>query len=162
MTRGRKPKPTAVKELAGNPGKRKLNKNEPKPDVEIPPCPAHLTGVAKEEWERVTIQLQAMGVIAEIDRAVLAAYCTAYKDYVNAEKELEKEGDVIFYESGNAAQNPRVGIKNKAIEKMVKIAAEFGMTPSSRSRLEVDPPQGKDPVEHFLFGNRNVKVKAKQ
>lgn len=160
--RGRKPKPTAVKELGGNPGKRKLNKNEPKPDVEIPPCPAHLTGVAKEEWERVTQLLRSMGVIAEIDRAVLAAYCSAYKDYVNAEKALEEEGDIIFYESGNAAQNPRVGIKNKAIEKMVKIAAEFGMTPSSRSRLEVEVPNEQAEMEGFLFGNKNVKVKSKQ
>lgn len=29
--RGRKPKPTAVKVLEGNPGKRSLNTNEPKP-----------------------------------------------------------------------------------------------------------------------------------
>ena len=35
---GRKPKPTAVKKLEGNPGKRKLNTKEPVParyDVEI-------------------------------------------------------------------------------------------------------------------------------
>ena len=31
-TRGRKPKPTAMKELEGNPGKHPLNTSEPKPN----------------------------------------------------------------------------------------------------------------------------------
>ena len=31
--RGRKPKPTALKELEGNPGKRSLNPSEPKPPM---------------------------------------------------------------------------------------------------------------------------------
>ncbi len=155
--RGRKLKPTKLKELAGNPGKRAINAKEPKPNVEIPTCPNHLTGVAHQEWDRVTKELQAMGVIARIDRAVLAAYCTAYKDYVKAENKLKKEGEVIIYESGNLAQNPWVGIKNRAIERMVKIAAEFGMTPSSRGRLEVQTPTEEDEMAGFLFGKK-VKV----
>ena len=44
---GRKPKPTAIKELEGNPGKRKLNKHEPKPIKRAPPCPKWLTDDAK-------------------------------------------------------------------------------------------------------------------
>ena len=41
-TRGRKPKPTAMKELEGNPGKRPLNPNEPRPERKAPRCPAWL------------------------------------------------------------------------------------------------------------------------
>ena len=41
-TRGRKPKPTAIKELEGNPGKRPLNANEPKPERKAPRCPGWL------------------------------------------------------------------------------------------------------------------------
>ena len=36
---GRKPKPTAVKKLEGNPGKRKLNMKEPVPAKGMPACP---------------------------------------------------------------------------------------------------------------------------
>ena len=36
---GRKPKPTAMKNLEGNPGKRKLNKDEPVPAKGMPGCP---------------------------------------------------------------------------------------------------------------------------
>ena len=38
-TRGRKPKPTALKLLEGNPSRRALNKNEPQPPTSIPECP---------------------------------------------------------------------------------------------------------------------------
>ena len=47
---GRKPKPTAIKELEGNPGKRKLNKKEPKPEKGMPVCPEWLLPEAKAEW----------------------------------------------------------------------------------------------------------------
>ena len=36
---GRKPKPTAVKKLEGNLGKRKLNSKEPVPAKGMPACP---------------------------------------------------------------------------------------------------------------------------
>ena len=47
--RGRKPKPTAVKMLEGNPGKRSLNTGEPKPEKKAPRCPAWLEDEAKKE-----------------------------------------------------------------------------------------------------------------
>ena len=49
-TAGRKPKPTALKKLEGNPGKRKLNTKEPVPGKGMPDCPKWLLPVAKEEW----------------------------------------------------------------------------------------------------------------
>ena len=41
-TKGRKPTPTAIKELEGNPGKRALNDKEPKPVKKAPACPKWL------------------------------------------------------------------------------------------------------------------------
>src|SRR5512138_3920234 len=107
--RGRKAKPTALKELEGNPGKRKLNYKEPKPEVVIPSCPNHLKGVARQEWNRITKELAKLKLITVVDRAALAAYCTAYKDYVRAENKLKTEGEVIFSIQGSAYQNPWVG-----------------------------------------------------
>lgn len=46
-TRGRKPTPTAIKELEGNPGKRPLNTKEPKPVKKAPSCPKWLEPEAK-------------------------------------------------------------------------------------------------------------------
>ena len=60
-TPGPPPTPTNLKLLRGNPGKRKLNTNEPDPEPAIPPCPSHLDKVAKKEWRRVSKELLALG-----------------------------------------------------------------------------------------------------
>ena len=57
MGAGRKPKPTAMKELEGNPGKRKLNKKEPMPGKGMPDCPKWLLPDAQEEWKRLSEKL---------------------------------------------------------------------------------------------------------
>ena len=75
---GRKPKPTALKKLEGNPGKRKLNTKEPVPAKGMPDCPKWLLPEAKMEWERLCVKLSEMGVLTEIDMAAFAAYCQSY------------------------------------------------------------------------------------
>jgi phage terminase small subunit len=54
--RGRRPKPTRMKILTGNPGKRRLNENEPKPEPSVPDCPSELGPVARQEWDRLVAQ----------------------------------------------------------------------------------------------------------
>ena len=46
---GRKPKPTRLKIIQGNPGKRPLNKNEPQPERRLMRAPSHLSEEAKKE-----------------------------------------------------------------------------------------------------------------
>ena len=75
--RGRKPKPTAVKVLEGNPGKRSLNTAEPKPEKKAPRCPSWLEDEAKKEWKRMSKQLEQLGILTEIDMAAFAGYCQA-------------------------------------------------------------------------------------
>ncbi len=77
---GRKPKPTALKKLEGNPGKRKLNTKEPVPGKGMPDCPKWLLPEAKEEWKRLCQKLSEMGVLTEVDMAAFAAYCQRYTD----------------------------------------------------------------------------------
>jgi P27 family predicted phage terminase small subunit len=158
-TRGRKPKPTETKKLAGNPGKRKINEQEPKPDVVIPAAPDHLDGPALEEWYRITEELKKLRMITAIDRAVLITYCQAWGDYIKACDEVEKEGEVLFSDKGNAYQNPWTGIKTSAMDRMLRISAEFGMTPSSRSRLKVEMPTEEDEMKGMLMRTREKGTK---
>lgn len=154
MTRGRKPKPTEQKKLEGNPGKRGLNNQEPKPETKIPPCPSHLKGEARKEWDRVTKELLALNIISEIDRASLVAYCTAWGMYVKACGKLEKQSEVMISDEGGMYQNPWVAIRNKAMEQILKFSAEYGMTPSSRARLKVETPTEGDELEKMLMTQR--------
>ena len=88
MTRGRRPKPSAIRRREGNPGKRGYNHAEPVPPDFMPSCPPHLSNVAAEEWERLAGTLHGVGVLTAVDRAALAAYCQAYGRWVEAEEKL--------------------------------------------------------------------------
>ena len=135
--RGRKPKPTKLKLLEGNPGKRPLNPAEPVPDAALPDAPAHLDEDARAEWARTAEELNRLGLLTQVDRAAFAGYCAAYGRWAQASRALKGEGLTVETTNGNVIQNPLVGIANKAMELMLRFAAEFGMTPSSRSRVSV-------------------------
>lgn len=149
---GRKSKPTALKIAQGNPGNRKLNKNEPKPSG-IPECPSTLDEEAKIEWERISKQLIAMGLLTSVDRAALSAYCTAWSHFIEAEANVQKFGMVIKSPRGAGfpIQNPYLGISNIAMTQMRQFLIEFGMSPASRTRLNVGgSPDMVDPFETFM------------
>lgn len=145
MPKGRKPKPSNVHKLHGNPGKRARNTKEPRPAVCIPKPPKHISRIAKREWRRVTPELEALGIISEIDRSALAAYCQTYARWVSAEEKLAKYGEIVKSPNGYPIQSPYLGIANTALKFLRDFAAEFGMTPSSRSRVSTtsEPSQGK-------------------
>ena len=69
---GRRPVPTRLKMLHGNPGKRRLNDREPQPEARLPKPPEHLTDEAKKEWRRAGKLLLGMGLVSDLDRAALA------------------------------------------------------------------------------------------
>lgn len=155
---GRKAVPTALKVLRGNPGKRPLNSDEPRVSSRIPSPPRHLTAEALEEWRRVVGALHEAGILSEIDRGTLSAYCQAYGRWVAAEESLKSAaaadpvsgGLTLTTSYGNIVQNPLVGVSSKAAAAMVKYAAELGMTPAARSRIKATPPDEEDPAEAYL------------
>ena len=138
--RGRRPKPTRLKVLSGNPGKRALNMNEPKPDAEIPECPVELGPVARKEWDRLVVQLGALRLLTQLDRAALAAYCGAYGMWAEATEAIQKYGTMVKSPTGYPVQSPYVSIANRQAEIMMRIASEFGFTPASRSRISTPAP----------------------
>lgn len=152
--RGPAPKPTALKELSGNPGKRAINKGEPKPEKKIPSCPQHLDENARKEWRRVTKELHALGLLSVVDRAALAAYCQNWSRWVKAEDELAKPTTnlVEVTDKGYHHPNPWIGIANTSMKQMKIFLSEFGMTPASRSRVSVGSEAEDDPYAQFLSG----------
>ena len=138
--RGRKPKPTRLKVLTGNPGKHPLNHNEPRPQFEIPECPPELGPAAKREWERLVGELASLRLLTNLDRAALAAYCGAYALWAEAMLAIQQYGAMVKSPSGYPIQSPYVAIANRQAEIMMRIAAEFGFTPASRSRIATPTP----------------------
>lgn len=140
--RGRKPKPTHLKILAGNPGHRPLNENEPQPDVMVPPPPDFMEGEARNEWERITPQLEKLGLISILSRGPLVAYCMSWARYAEAEKKLADLGLLTKSHTGHVNTSPYLWIANKEQKIFNGIAAEFGFTPSSQTRI-IAPPKKK-------------------
>ena len=99
-TRGRKPKPTTMKELEGNPGKHPLNTSEPKPNKKAPACPKWLEPEAKKEWRRLAKQMEAIGILTEVDMAAFAGYCQAYARWKEAEEFITQHGTIVKTPSG--------------------------------------------------------------
>jgi len=158
---GPKKEPTSLKLVKGNPGKRALPKNEPKPKIRIPTAPAHLASYGKTEWKRVCRELFNLGLLSGVDRAALAAYCQCYARWRKAEEELNKlarskksihGGLVTETTNGNLIQNPLVGLANTAMKDMIKYAAEFGMTPSARTRIEASPLVDDEEDQSEFYG----------
>jgi len=135
MTAGRKPQPTKLKEIKGNPGKRPLPKNEPQVPVEAPDPPETLSEEAAEHWGVVVRQLFEAGVMTSLDTDALALYCEAYARWVYANSMVRKHGLLVKTPNGFPAQSPYLQVINKSFEQMRSILTEFGMTPSSRTRI---------------------------
>src|SRR3972149_4031902 len=98
-TPGPPPPPTNLQLLRGNPGERD-------PEPAIPSCPPHLNKEARREWRRVTKQLFALGLVTQLDRSALAAYCDAYSRWVEASVQIQQFGLILKAPSYYMIQSP--------------------------------------------------------
>jgi P27 family predicted phage terminase small subunit len=150
--RGPTPKPSKLKLLEGNPGKRALPKDEPQPDADTAmlKAPSYLSSQAQHEWRRVAPQLYELGLLTQIDGAALEAYCEAYATWRETMKVLRSQGRTYETDTGYIRARPEVGMANEALRQLKAFAAEFGLTPSSRGRLSLPEVQGEDPFDSYL------------
>ena len=149
--RGRKPKPTVLKLLDGNPGKRPLNDREPTAPQGVPDPPSWLDDEARAEWFRTVQVLSDMGLMSRADGTALAAYCTIYSRWVHAEAQVRKFGTIVKSPEKNFPMtSPYLTVANQSLEAMRKFLVEFGLTPSSRSRIHL-PTEGDAASEFDRF-----------
>lgn len=156
-TRGRKPKPTALKLLEGNPGKRPINEHEPIPPKGTVKCPTWLEPEAKKEWKRLAPSLEAMGVLTQADLTAFAGYCQAYARWKEAEEFISQHGSIFQTPSGYVQQVPQVSIAQQNLKIMQSFCSEFGLTPATRARIIAngsgkDDVSSDDPMESLLKG----------
>ena len=134
--RGRKPKPTAKKQLAGNPGKRALNTSEPKFSTitHIDP-PEWLSDRAATMWRMLIPELLREHVVALTDLHNVEAFCTAYDKWRMAEAAVQQFGIVVESAQGSPMKNPALTAANESMRQLVTFGSLLGLDPSSRSRI---------------------------
>lgn len=159
---GRKPKPTALKKLEGNPGKRPLNEMEPVPPTVPLKCPRHMPPEAQKEWKRLAPILMNMGLLTAADAVPFEGYCTAYARWREAQDEITKHGSIYKDKEGRIRQNPYIAIANHAMAEIKSLAAEFGLTPSNRAAMLANvvtvQKNTLDPMETILVSDDDVDV----
>lgn len=148
--RGPAPKPTSLVLLEGNPGKRPINKREPQPRHIAPKCPAYLDEDAKAEWRRLVPVLRRMKVLTEADYMALGSLCQAYSTMVKAQSKLTESGLLFKTQSGYVQQSPLLSIVSSCVETITRLAREFGLTPASRSRLQMLTGASEDQPDGIL------------
>ena len=158
-------KPLAVALLHGNPGKRQLNKREPK-FTGKPTCPTWLHPLAKREWKRIAAETTGLDLIKATDQSALAAYCQSYARWRTAEEIVEREGQLvqepIVTRSGNVTgfrwkKHPAVTVAKDERATMLAAGRLFGLSPSSRTSLHVPveetPAEDESDINDYLFAN---------
>lgn len=168
--RGPPKKPTQLKLLQGNPGKRSINTDEPKPARCLATRPPRdLDSVARKVWRETAPRLEALGLLSVIDLAIFWRYCDLRSKFKAAKDFLDKNGFVyaIYFDQTAEeikeckprrlkymAQFPQVSIYQQLSKEITRIEQNFGMTPAARAGLNVVPPENQtgETTEDFLYG----------
>lgn len=142
--RGRKPKPLHLRLVEGNRGRRPVNQREPKPAGDLAGAPGWFTDEQRAVW-RYAIDHAPAGLLKHLDGHTLAIWCIAaemHQRAVVSQATIDAAGGLPLLSrspEGYTIQSPYLPIINKQAAIMLKAAAELGFTPSSRSRITVQP-----------------------
>lgn len=148
----RKRKPTHLKLIDGNPGKRRIN-----PPPKLPPsrpiAPPHLSDEARREWGYIVPRLDATGMLSKLDRTALEVYCDAVATYRAAMAMLNEAGPLVRGDKGRVVKNPAAQIARDAATTIRLMGSEFGLTPAARERIAMGGGVGAgDDLEDVLGG----------
>jgi len=131
-----------------NRGSRKARKNEPEFEAGIGMPIRPLSGVALSTWNEVSVELAAIGIGSRVESAALTCYCESVADFVMACDEIDRLGMITQTERGYT-RNPACLIKNASMQMIAKFAGEFGLTPSSRSKIKVKTNEEINEYDEF-------------
>ena len=128
-------KNAALRILEGVPGQSRVAPVVEK--GEVPECPKWLTGIAREEWNRVAAALHAAGLLTGLDVSALEGYCACYGKWREAEQRLADEGLTILTPNGCVQAHPCQSISNQTQKLLLAWTKNFGLSPDSRGRMDV-------------------------
>jgi P27 family predicted phage terminase small subunit len=115
----------------------RINEDEPKVPVSIPDPPDFLEGEEIDTFIITAGKLARMRVMTEADVDALAIYAVNFVRWKDATAKLRETGPLVRSPNNFPIQSPYLAVANKAQGEMLKILSEFGLTPSSRTRVKV-------------------------
>ena len=161
MRPGPRPQSTQTMHLTGQAAvhPERINKNEPTPPVGAPLKPGYLDATASEAWDHVVSLFDQMGMLNKADGVLIELYAVTYSSYRNALAMVVKTGQVLLVREDNGKRvevkrNPYSVELHKYTDRLMKLLAEMGMTPSGRTRVAANPKNDDDPFSEWLKAKR--------
>lgn len=146
--KGRKPTPTVLRILRGNPGHRPINTSEPDTHPLPTACPKELTDAAAvAEWKRMIVPAIETGHITLADRTMAIAHCELFATW-QAQIVEARQHPFITAAGKNEYPMP-TPVRTMAMKTLLLLAridSELGFTPSSRSRVHLKKPGAVSPT----------------
>lgn len=154
---GRRPVPSALNDLRGNPGKRAKNHLEPKPKstVKKPPKLARNRPAVNRAWNKIAPELEELGLLTGLDALAFRMMLEHGVISLEALHEMRMPDGTLQLsredENGVERKHPMLQIFRDNSNMMLKYLQEFGMTPASRVRLKVEPEEREKSLADILF-----------
>ena len=142
------PKPTRLKILEGNRGRRALNDREPQPPAFAVAPPKWLDAFGRGEWNRLAPSLLGIGLLTDYDVQQYGAYCQAVGDIRKYRRYLKANGET-YENAGWVTPRPEMKFLHDAYERLHKFGSAFGFSPAARSRIAMAPKK-EDPLDALL------------
>jgi|TARA_B100001939_G_C16775064_1_gene544386 P27 family predicted phage terminase small subunit len=157
MARGRKKTPTVLKEMMGTARADRLVDNEMTADLvlQLPEAPEFLSEIGTKEWYKITSQLFNLKMLHEVDLSLILAYCNEMATYIECEMKLKEIGRVDTFKNTNGdivrtQAKPYVKMKNDALNNALKLAANFGITPSARANISAPVTTNNTQINNYF------------
>jgi len=142
--------PENVRRLHGEPNKRR-HRVEPQP-AERKPEPTDTLGLeARAVWDRLTAELDAMGILYAADGDPLAMLCSSVAVFREAERKLADEGLILEDRDGAPRRNPWWLIRRDALNEIMRLGSAFGLTPVARTHLATPGKPDDEPDARQLL-----------
>ena len=156
MGKGRKKLPTKIKKMQGTLDVSRATNNEMQVDVcqELPAAPQWLSEIGKEEWYKVPNQLFNLQMLHQIDLQLIAAYCNEMSLYIETEIMLREKGRIQIFKNSDgtlkhAQAVPYQKIAKDALDKAMKLATQFGLTPVARASISAPKITNNTQINYF-------------
>jgi len=151
--RGRKPRSTVMRIITNNPSGRPFNDREPAAAPLDTVCPAELEDpIAQTEWVRGIVPAIEVGQITAADRTLAIAHCELWATWRSQLADASRHAHVIAAGVNKYPMpNPARVMANKTLLLLAKVDAELGLSPTSRTRVQVHGRlQPGNPLDRFL------------
>jgi P27 family predicted phage terminase small subunit len=154
---GRKKIPTKIKEAQGTLRKHREVENEMSVDIcnSLPETPGWLSELGKQEWGKITKQLYELEMLHVVDLKLIEAYCNEMSTYLECEQELRKEGRIDIFKNIDGSIRvtkikPLQKIAKESLNAAIKLATQFGITPSARSSINAPKITNNTQINNYF------------